>query len=278
MAELCALTLKLLMAGLLVLHVSGTCNECSSESGTNDELSLLVVRERPHSKRKKHAEVIPPAESSTVTVQLNQSSTDSQVVAAYSSPTEGEDVPLPQQLDGREQAAWGRRHKKIVFINIHVYDVAYYLDKSSKLWGKKSFSVDDIANDAPDHATLLIEVTNSHVTNARMADALRESITPRMPAGAKQGDLDAFVTKLTSGPAVTTGSKIKIQFHPGSLDLKVKGQSQGSIPSSWLNKAILECYFDDKAVIPNFEKRLRKRLPDGPGNFKKWDPDGDAWE
>eukprot|EP00747_Dinoflagellata_sp_TGD_P186460 gnl/TRDRNA2_/TRDRNA2_43487_c0_seq1.p1 gnl/TRDRNA2_/TRDRNA2_43487_c0~~gnl/TRDRNA2_/TRDRNA2_43487_c0_seq1.p1 ORF type:complete len:315 (+),score=63.95 gnl/TRDRNA2_/TRDRNA2_43487_c0_seq1:32-976(+) len=181
-------------------------------------------------------------------------------------------------LDGKVEAGFGHRYKKLGPFPLHVYDVSFYVDKWSPLWGKKNVNADQIANAVPGKASLLIDITNKHVSNEKMASALREALVPRMPKGADKGSLDEFEKVLCSGPKVSTGSKIQIDFVSEGIAIQTNGKKLGSVKSGWISKALSNVYFDNNPVIPNLKSRVQNRLPDGHAKFTEWNPSADAHE
>ena len=58
------------------------------------------------------------------------------------------------------------------------------------------------------------QVTNMLVTKSKIADALHESIAPRMPPGSVTADLVEFSNQLNNGPSISKGS---IWAHKGGI-------------------------------------------------------------
>eukprot|EP00747_Dinoflagellata_sp_TGD_P167502 gnl/TRDRNA2_/TRDRNA2_192012_c0_seq1.p1 gnl/TRDRNA2_/TRDRNA2_192012_c0~~gnl/TRDRNA2_/TRDRNA2_192012_c0_seq1.p1 ORF type:complete len:294 (+),score=43.58 gnl/TRDRNA2_/TRDRNA2_192012_c0_seq1:78-959(+) len=265
--------------------------ECSS-----DEASFLAIRrahQLPDAGKQEHGTLIQPTTSTgEVTDKLSEELAETNFSAYAQSVSQiakaanlaqdafaAKDEPprLASQLFGRVLAGWGRRHKYVFFVPVHIYDVGLYLDTKSSLWGRSNIDVDEATQDFPGKASLLIDITTPLADNARITEELHSSIDPRRPWGADTGPLAQMDSLLYSGPRLGGGSRMLIDFVPGGVNVGVDGRRLGFIGGDWVTRAVIGMYFDSDPLIPNFAQRFREGLT-RPGWSINWSLGPDEYE
>eukprot|EP00440_Ansanella_granifera_P062149 gb/GFBE01067381.1/.p1 GENE.gb/GFBE01067381.1/~~gb/GFBE01067381.1/.p1 ORF type:complete len:238 (+),score=66.84 gb/GFBE01067381.1/:1-714(+) len=144
---------------------------------------------------------------------------------------------------------------------VKVYAVALYLDKGCKLWGAKGLNAKKLLKEAPGKATLQIVITSSLVTQAKLTDALREALWPRLEdEGLDEEEvakaLDEFGAILAAGPPLKKGMRLTFRLEKELLKVSIGKDYASQLKNAVLVRSLLATYVDAKAVSPAFRDAI----------------------
>eukprot|EP00933_Yihiella_yeosuensis_P044208 TRINITY_DN39308_c0_g1_i1.p1 TRINITY_DN39308_c0_g1~~TRINITY_DN39308_c0_g1_i1.p1 ORF type:complete len:261 (-),score=44.16 TRINITY_DN39308_c0_g1_i1:94-798(-) len=172
-------------------------------------------------------------------------------------------VVFPDELEKQTLVATGVRKK---YGAVKVYAIALYVDKGSKIWKSKSKpSADDLIKEVVSKSSLQLTITSGLVTQEKLANALQESIQPRLKdldEGEKVKVIDEFRNVFVGGPKLQKGQFILFKLVKEGLLVQIGENYKAQVKSPALSRALLATYVDDQAVSPKFREAIFNRFLD----------------
>mmetsp|Transcript_1987 Transcript_1987/g.2073 ORF Transcript_1987/g.2073 Transcript_1987/m.2073 type:complete len:214 (+) Transcript_1987:144-785(+) len=169
-------------------------------------------------------------------------------------------------------AGVGVRVKKIGPLSVKVYAAGVYLDRAASLLKLKNipFKNEKDLTDSKEFSNMLIKDSGSKsivlkmvrsVSGQKMADALAESVKPRMN-GKELPSLESFKNILLTSCAdgLTPSSVLCFNSTGKDLSVCVNGNKKGTVASPVLCEAFLDTYMGISPVSPSLKSSIVKTI------------------